>query len=511
MLEVVPVENLRRLCCLGMLMSAVAIAQSVPETVEAHRAAAKVAAGKDLAGLYAAACPEPAPAAGRAGRGAGRGPRPDPPREEWYAEPAKVFDNLYFIGTKVHGSWAVTTSDGIIVIDTLYSYAGEPEIVEGLKKLGLDPANIKYVVVSHGHGDHHASAKMLQDEFHPHLILGPQDWDLVERDTRNPMPKRDMIATDGEKLKLGDTTLTLYITPGHTPTTISTLVPVKDNGRAHLAAVVFHRDQRRDRGGSVAGRDVERERGVAQLELLAVGGDHVALRHGIARVALHQVPILRPQDQMRMELVLKHLGAGVMIAVAVADNDVLDVGWIEAELLESFDDLGLAGVAVERVDDDDAVGRGNGPGAVHFRADEIQIVENLGGLGVPFLARRIGTRPSARASACASGGGSRLGTGSGVKSREIFPGRDLGCGAMSLHGLGNRLRDGDRRHQHPKATEPAQVFHGDDLQHRDLTTSAPGAESGWPGWAVPPVTLVSFNRIGASSDAPATTHRILAA
>jgi len=233
-------RNLLRAACFAAGLVSLASAQSTPDTVEGHRAAAKVAAGKDLTGLYSAACPEPAPAdagrAGRAGRGAAGTPRPDPPREQWYAEPAKVFDNLYFLGTKVHESWAVTTSDGIIIIDTLYSYAGGPEIVEGLKKLGLDPAKIKYVVVSHGHGDHHASAKMLQDEFHPHLIMGPGDWDLVERDTRNPMPKRDMVATDGEKLKLGDTTLTLYITPGHTPTTISTLVPVKDNGRAHLAA-----------------------------------------------------------------------------------------------------------------------------------------------------------------------------------------------------------------------------------------------------------------------------------
>src|SRR5262249_38710001 len=68
-----------------------------------------------------------------------------------------------------------------------------------------------------------------------HVILSEPDWRLVERDTRNPMPKRDMIATDGEKLTLGDTTLTLYITPGHTEGTISTLVPVKDRGQSHLA------------------------------------------------------------------------------------------------------------------------------------------------------------------------------------------------------------------------------------------------------------------------------------
>jgi metallo-beta-lactamase class B len=46
-----------------------------------------------------------------------------------------------------------------------------------------------------------------------------------------------MVATDSQKLTLGDTTLTLYITPGHTPGTLSVLIPVKDNGRPHLAAL----------------------------------------------------------------------------------------------------------------------------------------------------------------------------------------------------------------------------------------------------------------------------------
>lgn len=228
-----------RLVCLAICCAPVLLAQSIPDTIDGHRFAARAAAGQDLVGIYNRVCPSETPAPqgrGPAGRGAANAPRPDPPREEWYAEPVKVFDNLYFLGTKIHGSWAVTTSDGIIIIDTLYSYAAGPEIVEGLRKLGLDPATIKYVVVSHGHGDHDAGAKLLQDEFHPHILFSAADWELAERDTRNPIPRRDMVATDGEKLKLGDTTLTLYITPGHTPGTISTLVPVKDLGRPHLAA-----------------------------------------------------------------------------------------------------------------------------------------------------------------------------------------------------------------------------------------------------------------------------------
>src|SRR5579863_7895239 len=214
------------------IWAAAALGQSAPDTPESHRAKARAAAQKDLVGLLNRVCavtPTPAPQAGRgAAAAAAPAQRADPPREQWYTEPVKVFDNLYFVGTKVHGAWAVTTSEGIIVIDALYDYAVESEVDGGLRKLGLDPANIKYLVVSHGHGDHHGGAKYLQDHFNSHLIMGALDWDMVERDARNPKPRRDMVATDGEKLTLGDTTLTLYITPGHTPSTISTLVPVKD-------------------------------------------------------------------------------------------------------------------------------------------------------------------------------------------------------------------------------------------------------------------------------------------
>ena len=226
-----------------------AVAQQTPDTVEGHRAAAKAAAGSDHVGLLNTVCPPRPTDAAAVARGrqsapsgaavtrAGTAPaRQSPPREQWYAEPVKVFDNLYFVGQTEYSAWAVKTSDGIILIDTIFDYSVEAEVVEGLKKLGLDPSTIKYAVVSHGHGDHSGGAKYLQDRFGTRIVMGAPDWELVARSTRDPAPKRDIVATDGQQLTLGDTTLTLYLTPGHTPGTISTLVPVKDNGRSHLMA-----------------------------------------------------------------------------------------------------------------------------------------------------------------------------------------------------------------------------------------------------------------------------------
>jgi metallo-beta-lactamase class B len=201
----------------------------------AHLAAAKKAAGTDFTGTLARTCVSPDPATIGGGNNA---QRVIPDRATWYARPARMFDNLYWVGTKIHSAWALQTSDGIILIDTLYNYAVEPEILDGFKTLGLDPAKIKYVIVSHAHGDHDEGARLLQDRYGAHVVMGAPDWDTIESSTNMPggAPKRDMVAVDGQKITLGDTSVTIVTTPGHTPGTLSLIFPVKDRGKTLTVA-----------------------------------------------------------------------------------------------------------------------------------------------------------------------------------------------------------------------------------------------------------------------------------
>ncbi len=212
----------------------IVMGQAPTATADVHIAAARKAAGQEHMGIFNRTCGALTPPAPSAAPAAPRQPGP-PPRASWHAEPAKVFDNLYFLGQTEYSAWAVTTSQGIIVIDTIFDYSIEDEVVDGMKKLGLDPTQIKYAIVSHGHFDHSGGAKYLQEKFGTRIVLSADDWDLLDKSSQ-PRPRRDVVATDGMKLTLGDTTLTLYITPGHTLGTISTLIPVKDNGRPHLVA-----------------------------------------------------------------------------------------------------------------------------------------------------------------------------------------------------------------------------------------------------------------------------------
>jgi metallo-beta-lactamase class B len=214
--------------------------QPVPQTPDSLVATAKRAAGRDHAGTFLRICVAPDNLAGTPRPPPLVGARAVPERATWYARPYKVFDNLYFVGTQIHSAWALTTSDGIIVIDTLFDYAIEPEIVDGLTTLGLDPRDIKYVLISHAHGDHDQGAALLQSRYGAKVVMGAVDWDAtLQRPAAaaGGVPKRDIaVGLEGTKITLGDTTVDVIATPGHTRGTLSYIFPVRDGGRTLTVA-----------------------------------------------------------------------------------------------------------------------------------------------------------------------------------------------------------------------------------------------------------------------------------
>ncbi len=214
----------------------IASAQTPSATIDSYLEQAKIAAGTDWAGTFLRLCIPP-PAGRQGGRGeaapaGGRGgSRRTPARETWYAEPAKVADNLYFLGTRIHSAWAIVGSQGIIILEALFDYATRDEILDGLKKVGLDPNRVKYVILSLAHADIDGGASLLQDSIPGvHLIYGAEDWEAVEQLTGNK-PKHDMVGTDGMKVTVGDASVQIVTMPGHTPGTLSYLFEVRDNGK----------------------------------------------------------------------------------------------------------------------------------------------------------------------------------------------------------------------------------------------------------------------------------------
>jgi metallo-beta-lactamase class B len=225
------------------LLGTVALAQAPLSEIDAHIATAKAAAGQEYRGTFVNLCLPSAPRGGGAGRGGAAragGPPETPDRTNWYAPPLKVFDNFYWLGTRQHSSWALQTSAGLIIIDTNFAWATRPELIDGMTKLGLNPNDIKYVIISHAHGDHDQGAAELQERYSAQVVMGAPDWDAtLKRPPTAPggVPRRDIsIGPDGNKLTLGDTTVEIVATPGHTPGTLSYVFPVKDQGRTVMVA-----------------------------------------------------------------------------------------------------------------------------------------------------------------------------------------------------------------------------------------------------------------------------------
>jgi metallo-beta-lactamase class B len=158
-------------------------------------------------------------------------------------EPAKIFDNVYVIGRSGTAIYAVTTSAGIMLIDSGYADQVDSILLPGLNKLGLDPAKIKYVVITHGHGDHFGGAQYLQAHYGARVVLSAADWDLIEKSAAQAKgppitpPKRDVVAVEGQPITLGDETVTPVFIPGHTPGSLGLIFPVKDAGKIHMAGL----------------------------------------------------------------------------------------------------------------------------------------------------------------------------------------------------------------------------------------------------------------------------------
>jgi metallo-beta-lactamase class B len=155
----------------------------------------------------------------------------------------RVFDTLIFLGRSKWNSWALVTRGGIILFDALETEAEvQHYVIDGLTALGLDPATIRHVVVMHGHGDHFGGARLLQQRYGARVWLSQADGDLMRATAArgglrpgSTVPVQDGIIRDGERLTLGDTEVRFYLTPGHTPGSISAIFPLADGGDRHMA------------------------------------------------------------------------------------------------------------------------------------------------------------------------------------------------------------------------------------------------------------------------------------
>ena len=154
-------------------------------------------------------------------------------------DPVKLFDNVYAVGNSETAVYALTSSEGIVLLDAGFENKAESVLVPQLQKLGLDPARVKYILLGHGHADHFGGAKYFQDKYGTKIATTAADWELINAPARGggAKPAKDIVLAEGQPFKLGDLTITPIEIPGHTPGSLGFIFPVKDKGQTRTAGL----------------------------------------------------------------------------------------------------------------------------------------------------------------------------------------------------------------------------------------------------------------------------------
>ena len=161
-------------------------------------------------------------------------------------EPLKLFDNLYFIGTTVVGAFIIDSGEGLIMLDSGNGDTDAEMMVGDMKKLGLDPSEIKVIFISHEHFDHYGGVRYLKKNVctGAKVAMSLTGWNLLQSVPPEwvyvgSRPESvDIFLHDGMKIKIGNTYVQAVATPGHSPGCLSYIFPVYENGEKHMAGVM---------------------------------------------------------------------------------------------------------------------------------------------------------------------------------------------------------------------------------------------------------------------------------
>ena len=155
--------------------------------------------------------------------------------DEWdkAAPPVRILGNSWYVGTCGIAAILVASPQGHVLIDSGTEAGGEL-ILANLRRIGVDPEDVRYILASHEHFDHVGGHAILAKATGAQIIASPLAAPVLESgmvsdedpqaDADHPAMTPVKVARmiqDGETLTLGDIAITAHATPGHTPGAMS--------------------------------------------------------------------------------------------------------------------------------------------------------------------------------------------------------------------------------------------------------------------------------------------------
>src|SRR6266850_376229 len=120
-------------------------------------------------------------------------------------------------------------ADGMVVANGAITYRRAKTLAAQLAQLGVKPAEITYVAVSHTHGDHVGNIALFPSS--TVLIQGAEyDWAMAGSSKPAFASTQTIKKLGGDHDVFGDGSVTIVSTPGHTPGHQSLLVQLPKTG-----------------------------------------------------------------------------------------------------------------------------------------------------------------------------------------------------------------------------------------------------------------------------------------
>lgn len=165
--------------------------------------------------------------------------------KEWSQtmEPFRIAGNLYYVGTYDLASYLIVTEKGSILINT--GLANSLSIIkENIKALGFDYKSIKILLLTQAHFDHLGAMAEIKKETGAKLYVNEKDADALETGGKSDYElgkygmsfkpvKPDFLLKNNDKIKLGNTTVTMLHHPGHTKGSCSFIFDTKDKNSSY--------------------------------------------------------------------------------------------------------------------------------------------------------------------------------------------------------------------------------------------------------------------------------------